>query len=334
MGNHYIQLSLRERMEIDLLRREGWGVRAIGLRLQRSAATISRELRRNARPTKQWSGPYDGERAHGLAARRRRWDARFKLARQPDLAQSVRERLAMGHSPEQIAGRLALEEGRTVISHESIYRFIYHRSAQNDYWRRLLPRHKFRRGRVGKRGGSAASFIKDRRPISERDSEAADRASPGHWEADFMLFARYGDNVLVAHERTSRFIMLDHPPDRKAERTAQRLTALLAQAPKPLRKTLAVDNGTEFAMHYRLTELLDLKTYFCDPHSPWQKGGVENAIGRLRRYLPRKTNLAELSPDRIVSVLNAYNNTPRKCLDFKTPAEAFSELKSTVALQT
>ena len=149
-----------------------------------------------------------------------------------------------------------------------------------------------------------------------------------------MLFARYGDNVLVAHERTSRFIMLDHPPDRKAERTAQRLTALLAQAPKPLRKTLAVDNGTEFAMHYRLTELLDLKTYFCDPHSPWQKGGVENAIGRLRRYLPRKTNLAELSPDRIVSVLNAYNNTPRKCLDFKTPAEAFSELKSTVALQT
>ena len=334
MGTHYEQLSLRERMEIDLLRREGLPVRAIALRLQRSASTISRELRRNTQATKQWSGPYDGERAHRLTARRRRWDARFKLARQKDLETIVRERLAMGHSPEQIAGRLAREYGRHVISHESIYRFAYHRVDQGDYLNRLLPRGKFRRGRVGHRGGSPASFIKARRPISERDSEAADRATPGHWEADFVLFARYGDNLLVLHERTSRYIMVDHPPDRKAERTAERLAALLAQAPKPLRKTLAVDNGTEFAMHYRLTEQLDLKTYFCDPHAPWQKGGVENAIGRIRRYLPRKTNLADLSPERLASIIAIYNNTPRKCLDFKTPAEAFSELKSTVALQT
>jgi IS30 family transposase len=334
MGTSYNQLSERERIEIALLRRDGQSRRKIALRLGRSVSTISRELKRNAQPTKQWSEAYDGERAHRLAARRRRWDARFKLARQPALAEHVRESLAMGHSPEQIAGRLALKHGAPVISHESIYRYIYHRSAQKDYWCRLLPCRKFRRGRLGKRGGSAASHIKDRRPVSERDADAADRKTPGHWEANFMLFSQYGQGLLVAQERQSRFVMLDHPPDRKAERTAKCLAKLLEPIPPPLRKTLTFDNGTEFAMHYRLTEQLAVKTYFCEPHAPWQKGGVENAIGRIRRRLPRKTNLSDLSPRQIASIVKAYNDTPRKCLDFKTPAEVFSILKSHVALQT
>ena len=237
-------------------------------------------------------------------------------------------------SPEQIAGRLTLEHGHTVISHESIYRFAYHRSAQKDYWHRLLPRRKSRRGRLGKRGGSAASTIKFRRSISERAVDVTDRATPGHWEADFMLFAKYGQGLLIAHERQSRYTIIDHPPDRKAERTARRLAKLLKPLPPPLRKTLTIDNGTEFALHYRLTEQLALQTFFCDPHSPWQKGGVENAIGRLRRRLPRKTNLAALSRRQIARIVRIYNDTPRKCLDFRTPAEAFSLLKSTVALQT
>jgi transposase, IS30 family len=236
--------------------------------------------------------------------------------------------------PSRIAGRLALEHGHTVISHESIYRFAYHRSAQKDYWHRLLPHRKSRRGRLGKRGGSAASAIKFRRSISERAVDVADRATPGHWEADFMLFARYGQGLLVAHERQSRFTILDHPPDRKAKRTARCLATLLKPIPPQLRQTLTIDNGTEFALHYRLTEQLAMQTYFCDPHSPWQKGGVENAIGRLRRRLPRNTNLANCSRRQIANIVNAYNNTPRKCLDFKTPAEAFSLLKSIVALQT
>jgi IS30 family transposase len=333
MGQHYDQLSLRERMEIDVLRRQGLSGRAIGRRLGRSASTISRELTRNARPTRQWREPYDGERAHRLAARRRQWDPRFKLARQPDLADHVRKSLAMGHSPEQIAGRLAREHARTVISSESIYRFIYHRAAQKDYWNRLLPRRKFRRGRSRRRAGPA-STIKQRRPISERAAEVADRATPGHWEADFMLFARYGHGLLVAHERHSRLILLDHPPDRKAWRTAQALARLLEPIPPTLRKTLTLDNGTEFAMHYRLTEQFAMQTYFCEPHAPWQKGGIENAIGRLRRRLPRKTDLADLTPRQLAAIVHAYNNTPRKCLAFKTPAEAFSTLMSNVALQT
>lgn len=301
--------------------------------LERHVSTISREISRNSLATKLWPGGYSPARAQKLAERRRQWDGRFKLARQPDLRGLVRDRLAMGHSPEQIAGRLTLEHGHTVISHESIYRFIYHRSAQKDYWHRLLPRRKLLRGHRGRRGGSPASFIKQRRSITERPADVESRSTPGHWEADFMLFARYGQGLLVAHERQSRFIVINHPPDRKAERTARRLATLLKPIPMPLRKTLTIDNGTEFALHYRLTEQLALQTYFCDPHSPWQKGGVENTIGRLRRQLPRKTNLAEISGRQLANIVRAHNDTPRKCLDFKTPAEAFSLLKSTVALQ-
>jgi transposase, IS30 family len=334
MGQCYGQLSLEERIEIYRLRAAGESMRAIALALKRAASTVSREIRRNGLATKAWPGGYAPARAHRLTARRRRWDGRFKLARQPNLQNLVKDRLAMGHSPEQIAGRLTLEHGHTVISYESIYRFAYHRSAQKDYWHRLLPRRKSRRGRLGRRGGSAASGIKYRRSISERSADVADRTTPGHWEADFMLFAQYGQGLLVAHERQSRFTLLDRPPDRKAARTAKRLATLLAPIPSPLRKTLTFDNGTEFALHYRLTHQLGLQTYFCDIRSPWQKGGVENVIGRLRRWLPRKTKLADLSGRHIETIVGAYNNTPRKCLDFKTPAEAFSLLKSTVALQT
>ncbi len=334
MGQCYGQLSLEERVEIYRLHADGGSQNQIASALGRAASTISRELRRNARPSKAWPGGYEPVRAQQLAERRRRWDGRFKLARQPDLRTRVGESLAMGHSPEQIAGRLALDHGRVIISHESIYRFIYHRTAQKDYWHRLLPRHKLRRGRRRRPGGSPASFIQHRRAITERPAEVEGRKVPGHWEADFMLFARYGQGLLVLHERQTRFSMVAHPPDRKAVLTARTIAHLLAKLPWALRKTISFDNGTEFAEHHTLHQILGVQTFFCDPHSPWQKGGVENAIGRLRRTLPRKTDLNSIAPAALEQHVQRLNNTPRKCLDFKTPAEAFSELKSIVALQT
>jgi IS30 family transposase len=269
-----------------------------------------------------------------LAERRRRWDGRFKLARQTDLRNCVGKSLAMGHSPEQIAGRLALEHGRVIISHESIYRFIYHRTAQKDYWHRLLPRHKLKRGHRGRPGGSPASFIKHRRSITERPAEVEGRQVPGHWEADFMLFARYGQGLLVLHERQTRFSIVQHPVDRKAVLTARTIARQLGKLPQAMRKTISFDNGTEFAEHHRLHKTLGVQTFFCDPHSPWQKGGVENSIGLLRRSLPRKTDLKFITATALKRHVQRLNNTPRKCLDFKTPAEAFSKLKSIVALQT
>ena len=333
MGIRYSQLSLEERIEIYRLHAGGISQAKISATLDRSPSTISRELRRNSRATKVWRNGYEPVRAQKLANRRRRWDCRFKLARQPDLRARVGKDLAMGHSPEQIAGRLALEHGRPLISHESIYRYIYHRSAQKDYWHRLLPRRKLKRGRPGRQGGSAASFIKLRRPISQRPAEVGSRRTPGHWEADFMLFSKYGQNLLVLHERQTRFTIVDHPVDRKAILTAATIAQNLARLPRAMLKTISFDNGTEFAEHHRLHAALGVQTFFCDPHSPWQKGGVENAIGRLRRSLPRRTNLDTLASTVIDSHVRRLNNTPRKCLGFKTPAEAFDRLKSTVALQ-
>jgi transposase, IS30 family len=332
MGQCYGQLSLEERIEIYRLHAGGISQNQIAAALGRAASTISRELKRNSKPTKVWAGGYEPVRAQQLAERRRRWDCRFKLARQPDLLNRVGKSLAMGHSPEQIAGRLALEHGRVIISHESIYRFIYHRTAQKDCWYRLLPRHKKMRGRR-RRGGSSASLIKHRRSISERPAEVDGRQAPGHWEADFMMFSRSGQGLLVLHERKSRFNRVHRPVNRKAVPTARTIVRQLGALPQGMRQTISFDNGNEFAEHHRLHGTLGVQTFFCDPHSPWQKGGVENSIGRLRRWLPRKTDLSLLTAADLRRYVQRLNDTPRKCLDFKTPAEAFSELKSTVALQ-
>jgi len=331
MGQCYGQLSLEERVEIYRLHAGGRSQNEIASALDRAPSTIGRELRRNSRPTKVWPGGYEPVRAQQLAERRRQWDGRFKLARQSDLRNSVGKSLAMGHSPEQIAGRLARQHGRAIISHESIYRFIYHRAAQKDSWYRLLPRHKRARGRSRR---TSTSFIKQRRSIAERPAEAEGREAPGHWEADFMLFARCGQGLLVLHERQTRFSMVQRPVDRKAVRTAKTIARQLGKLPQAIRKTISFDNGNEFAEHHRLHKILGVQTFFCDPHSPWQKGGVENSIGRLRRSLPRKTDLKLITAATLKRYVQRLNDTPRKCLDFKTPAEAFSKLKSIVALQT
>jgi len=314
---------MKERCQIDLLRQEGLSNGEIGARLGRSRQTIWREVKRNSATTKTWDGGYDGERAHGLALRRRRWDARFKLARQPELRELVRDRLAMGWSPELIAGRLARQQDRTVISHESIYRYAYHRSAQKDYWHRLLPRAKFRRGHRPRRNCAPTKTIQRRTSLSERPESAADRQEPGHWEGDLMLFSRYGQAVLVTHERTSRLLVVDRLPGKASDDVAERQIALFSALPAALRRSITFDNGTEFARHYRLTDQLGIDTFFCDTHSPWQKGGIENAIGRLRARLPRKTDLATLPNHDLDAIVANYNATPRKCLGYRTPAEVF-----------
>ncbi len=323
MGTRYRQLCLTERIEIYRLNSAGKSLRTIASFLGRSASTISRELTRNSKPTKAWPGGYLPDRANGLAERRRRWDCRHKLARQPVLRAVVRDRLAMGWSPEQIAGRLTLDNAPMRISHESIYRFIYHRSAQKDYWHRLLTKRKSRRGTLGRRGGSSVQRIKNRRSLHDRPDEVQDRKVPGHWEADLMLFSKYGQVVLVSHERHSRLLLADRRPNKKAQGVTDKLTEMLTPLPPRLRRTITFDNGTEFAFHYQLTERLGLKTFFCDPHAPWQKGGVENAISRMRRMLPRKSDLSQLSQRDLDNIVASYNNTPRKCLGFRTPTEVF-----------
>ena len=322
MGKQYEQLTLEERCRIARLREDGQTRRQIATALDRSPSTISRELKRNSGAQVGYKPAYAQDQT-----RARRWQG-SRLERDAALRALVLDRLALGWSPEQVAGWLARQHGHATISHESIYRFIYAqiRRTKDGAWRRYLPRAKFRRGWRGRAGGSPASFIKGRVSIAERPKAVQRRRAPGHWEADLMLFKTYGQAILVAHERKSRLILLARQPSKAAEPTVHQLQDWLAPLPQKLRQTITFDNGTEFAHHYRLTQKLGIKTFFCDTHSPWQKGGIENAIGRMRRPLPRKTDLAAIDTDSLNACVAAYNNTPRKCLAFRSPAEVFSKL--------
>jgi transposase, IS30 family len=242
MGRRYKQLSLEDRCEIARLQAAGSSVGQIAAALDRSPSTISRELSRNGGRTVGYKPSYAQERT-----RARRW-AGSRLERDPALRRAVFGRLACGWSPEQVAGRLALEAGRNVISHESIYRFIYAQIARTkDYrWRHYLPRGKSKRGFRGRRGGSSATFIKARIPVSQRPLSAARRKVSGHWEADLMMFSKYGQAVLTVHERKSRILLATRLRTKAAKPTARKLVRLFATVPPQLRRTITFDNGTEF----------------------------------------------------------------------------------------
>jgi len=318
MGKRYRQLGIEERCEIARLRAAGSSIRQIASALDRQPSTVAREIRRNVSRQKGYQAVYAEEQS-----RARRW-AGSRLDRDSGLRQVVLAKLKQGWSPEQVSGRLAREAGRKVISHETIYRFIYAQLVRsNDWsWRHYLPRGKAKRGWRSRKRSSPMSYIAQRRPLIERPEEAQDRQTPGHWEADLMLFSAQGQAVLTMHERRSRLLIAVRPPNKSAEPVAQAMYELLAPLPPRGRRSVTFDNGTEFAFHYQLHDL-NIETFFCDTYSPWQKGGVENAIGRMRRTLPRKTDLATISDRRFTELIWAYNHTPRKCLDYLTPAELF-----------
>lgn len=318
MGQRYRQFSVEERIELARLRAAGVSIRQIAAGLDRAPSSVARELKRNSGVQVGYQPIYAQQQA-----RARRWSG-SKLDRDAELRGSVLDQLRCGWSPEQIAGRL--KGASRSVGAETIYRFIYGQiTRHNDFtWRNYLPRAKSRRGWRPSRGGSSALHMKHRIGLSARPAEVLERTSPGHWEADLMAFSRYGQNILMLHERMSRALIGARLPSKQAEPVASALVAALRSLPAPLRQTVTFDNGTEFARHYDLNAI-GIDTYFCDPHAPWQKGGIENAIGRMRRFLPRKTDLASLDDNDFTKLIAAYNATPRKCLDWKTPAEAFSQ---------
>jgi transposase, IS30 family len=318
MGKGYGHFSLEERCTISRLSQAGKTIRQIAAIMDRAPSTIARELKRNSGTKLGYQPAYAQQQAKS-----RHWRG-SRLLRDLELQQEVLKRLGQGWSPAQVAGRLNKEKRRNVISYESIYRFIDSQIRRTkDYsWRHYLPRGKSKRGWRGPKGGSPVEHIEGRVPIGRRPSYINKRRQAGHWEGDLMLFAKYGQAVLVAHERRSRLLVVTRQPNKAADPVATKLSNLFRSLPRALRRTITFDNGTEFAYHQRLHKL-SMRTFFCDPHAPWQKGGIENSIGRMRRGLPRKTDLARLSDQRLLSLVRSYNHTPRKCLNYKFPAEVF-----------
>ena len=289
MGTIYSHLSLDERVEIYHLLQSGLSLRAIADAIGRAVSTVSRELRRNAKPTKHYNGGYVPTRAERLAARRRQRKKPFKLKRQPALRKLVLRYLAMGWSPEQIAGRLAHNNAPMRISHESIYRYIYYRVAQKDYCHRLLPMRKNRRGRIKRGGISPIHFIKHRRSLKERPRIVDERRQPGHWEGDLMAFSKYGQYVLVLHERVSRILRIVRLKNKTAAHVAERIARALQRLPGHLRRTITFDNGTEFALHHKLHVRIGVDTFGASgPASDLADHfglTAEKVLARVREYV-------------------------------------------------
>lgn len=320
-----LALNLAEREEISRSVVAGDSIRAIANRLGRAPSTISRELKRN--------GGMQGYRANNadqLAWERAHRPQICKLVRNRELAQVVASKLRLQWSPEQIAGWLkhvyAVNRDYQV-SHETIYRSLYIQ-ARGALKRELLEH--LRRSRAMRRSRHHTmktddhGRICDTVPISERPATVEDRAIPGHWEGD-LLFGSANSQIATLVERQSRFVMLVKVASKDTEAVINALIRHAGKLPQELYKSLTWDRGKEMADHTRFTVATDIKVYFCDPQSPWQRGSNENTNGLLRQYFPKGIDLSAYSQAKLNAVARRLNERPRKTLDFDTPAERFHQ---------
>ena len=330
-------LCFAEREEIAVLRAAGLGVRVIGRELGRSPSTISRELRRvkhHLAPTDRHRIGYLASTAQADADRQAGRPKPAKLTTNLPLRRQVQDRLRKNHSPEQIARRLREDypdDPEMWVSHETIYQSIYVQG--RGALRRELAKH-LRTGRSlrkpHRREAERRGRIPDMVNISQRPAEVEDRAVPGHWEGDLILGSvQSGSAIGTLVERATGFVMLLHlPRGHGAVAVQNAMVAKMSQLPDTLRRTLTWDQGNEMANHLQIATATDLDIYFCDPHSPWQRGSNENTNGLLRQYFPKSTDLARWGPGYLDLVAAELNNRPRKRLGWRTPAEALQELLS------
>lgn len=322
----YKHLTSEERDRLAELRARGLGIRAAAREMGRDPSAISRELQRNAWP----SGSYRPDYADGCYMHRRQRQA--VLESNGDLRTYVLARLSEGWTPEQIAGRLKEmpEKGFKRVCHETIYAFIYRSRQKAEKLWKFLVRHRARRRPL--RARPARDRIKDKVHINERPMAADSREEAGHWEGDLVICKR-SKPVLVLHERKTRITLMAPLMGKTAGETISRIQAVFKRLTPQMRGSITFDNGTEFAQHALLRGMLKATTYFCDAYASWQKGGIENANGRIRRWLPRSTDLDELNDQDIQEIAMTINLTPRKCLGYRTPVEAFlSELGKDVEI--
>ena len=322
-------LSLAEREEIALAVARGETAVGIARRLGRATSTVTRELARN--------GGRRGYRAVGADARaleRARRPKLAKLARSPRLRAEVERRLAERWSPEQIAARLRLDfpdDPEMRVSHETIYQSLYVQS-RGALRRELAGQLRLGRSRRRSKGVRPGGGLREIVPIAERPPEVDDRAVPGHWEGDLILGKAGRSAIATLVERQTRFAMLvELPQGRNAESVRVALTESIQRLPEALRRTLTWDQGKEMAEHARFTIDSNVRVYFCDPSSPWQRGTSENTNGLLRQYFAKGDDLTHYDQDHLDHVADELNGRPRQTLQWMKPSEAFDQLIATTA---
>lgn len=314
-------LTQYEREKIAFSLKLKRGIREIARQLRRNPAVICRELARNRLP----DGSYDPFRAQRKANLRARKTNVRKLETDWRLHDWVEKKLKEGWSPELIAGRLKeycprkLQGAR--VSHEQIYQYIYEGEGHFEGWHHLLHRkHVRRRKKQGRK--PQKQRIPERISIHDRPEEIARRERIGDWESDLVLYWKQKEALSVQYERKLMLTRLHRVANRTAEENDQAIRKTIDALPPALARSMTFDNGSENVCHTGIRDAFLMETFFCDTYAAWQKGGVENTIGLIRRYLPKYTDLSTLTDDDLFKIQEKINNRPRKKLNYLTPNEA------------
>ncbi|MGH7292418.1 MAG: IS30 family transposase, partial [Myxococcota bacterium] len=318
-----LRLSLDDRIEIQLGLEQSKSVRAIAAELNRAPSTISREVRRHG-----GRHGYKAVTAHRGAERSARRPKAAKFAAR-ELCAEVEAGLLAWWSPQEIAAKLRREfpeRPEMWVSHETIYKSLYVQGRGE--LRRELHR-CLRTGRATRKaqGRTRSPQIPDMVMISERPAEVEDRAVPGHWEGDLLMGANNKSAIGTLVERSTRFVMLLHLPEgRSAQAVREAMAAKILTLPAALRRSITWDQGKEMSQHAQFSIDTDVPVFFCDPHSPWQRGSNENTNGLLRQYFPKGISLRRFSAHDLDAAADSLNGRPRQTLEWQTPTEKLNEL--------
>lgn len=314
----YEHLDANERDLLAVLKSKGKSLREIAEILKRSPSTLSRELKRNAPPV--YTGYYLSHKAQERADKRNRESHRRPRLKSDCIRRYVEKYIRLGWSPELIAGRLAIKHPGLFISHEAIYQWIYQEAPHLIL---SLVRAHCKRKHRGYSRKHRKSHIPERISIQKRPKIVLQRLQLGHWETDTISCRKSYQAVQVTVERKARYAKLTKLNAKTSRAMSVALIRRLSRYPTPLRLSITYDNGPENAEHLRTNKALGTCSYFCEPFHSYERGTVENTIGLVRRFLPKKTNLAKISQVHLSKIEYWLNNRPRKCLGFKTPAEVF-----------
>ncbi len=320
-----LALTLAEREEISRGIVAGHSIRSIALGLGRAPSTVSREIRRHGGRRR-----YRASKADQAAWDRAHRPKTCKLAQNRALARIVASKLQLQWSPRQIAGWLKRsypDDESYQVSHETIYctLFIQARGAlRKELLQHLRRTRRMRRSRHHTQKTADHGRITDAVSIRKRPAEVEDRAVPGHWEGD-LLFGSNNSQIATLVERHTRYVMLARVKSKDTETVINALIKQAHKLPREFYKSLTWDRGKEMADHKRFRLDTDIKVYFCDPQSPWQRGSNENTNGLLRQYFPKGMDLSTVHQNRLNAVARRLNERPRETLDFETPAERFSQ---------
>ena len=324
----YTRLSLGEREEISRGLAAGHTLRQIAANLARPPSTVSREISRMRYNRVSYRATF----SQAVATRRRVRRNDHKLLQNEPLRLYVVAHLRLRWSPQQIAASLKLQYPERMdmqVSHESIYTYVYclsRGSLKKELVSYLRKKRVHRGPRTRISAIRKATRIADLTSIHERPKEVEDRIIPGHWEGDLIVGANHATALGTLVERTTRTVILVPLKAKDAESVAEAFARELETLPQQMKLTLTYDRGSEMARHMLFTEKTNMKVYFADPHSPWQRGTNENTNGLIRQYFPKGCSFRNVTVEEIKFVQNQLNSRPRQSLGYRTPFEKFSEL--------